>query len=99
MRHRFTFIAGLAMGYVLGTRAGREHYEQLLKGAQRVADNAAVRNAAEAAAQNGRQIAGRAYDSVNERLGHRLPDSVSEKVHALAGRRWLADEGWGTRNG
>ena len=37
MRYRLTFIAGLATGYVLGARAGRERYEQLRKAAQRIA--------------------------------------------------------------
>src|SRR5260370_8270147 len=29
MRYRIVFIVGLGVGYVLGTRAGRERYEQL----------------------------------------------------------------------
>ena len=29
MRGKILFAAGLAVGYVLGTRAGRERYEQL----------------------------------------------------------------------
>ena len=28
MRYRLTFVAGLALGYVLGTRAGRERYRK-----------------------------------------------------------------------
>ncbi|MDX2025486.1 YtxH domain-containing protein [Microcella sp.] len=31
MRGKILFAAGLAVGYVLGTRAGRERYEQLKK--------------------------------------------------------------------
>lgn len=46
---RLTFIAGLAVGYVLGTKAGRERYEQLKKSATRISQNPAVRNAAETA--------------------------------------------------
>ena len=29
MRYRATFLAGLAVGFVAGTRAGRERYEQM----------------------------------------------------------------------
>jgi len=34
-----TFAAGLAAGYVLGTRAGREKYEQIAAGARQVRAN------------------------------------------------------------
>ncbi|CAM5725024.1 hypothetical protein SFUMM280S_07560 [Streptomyces fumanus] len=47
MRYRLTFVVGLAVGYVLGTRSGRERYEQLKKTARQVAQNPAVRNTAE----------------------------------------------------
>ena len=59
MRYRLTFVVGLALGYVLGTRAGRERYEQLKKSAREISQNPAVRNTAEAAAHQGRHFAGR----------------------------------------
>lgn len=36
MRGKILFVVGLAMGYVLGTRAGRERYEQIKAGAEKV---------------------------------------------------------------
>lgn len=36
MRGKFGLVVGLAAGYVLGTRAGRERYEQIKAGAQKV---------------------------------------------------------------
>jgi hypothetical protein len=36
MKGKLAFILGAAVGYVLGTRAGRERYEQIKRGAQRV---------------------------------------------------------------
>lgn len=36
MRGKLAFVLGAAVGYVLGTRAGRERYEQIKRGAQRV---------------------------------------------------------------
>lgn len=36
MKGKIAFILGAAVGYVLGTRAGRERYEQIKRGAQRV---------------------------------------------------------------
>ncbi|MBN9605523.1 MAG: YtxH domain-containing protein [Actinomycetales bacterium] len=36
MRGKILFVVGLGLGYVLGTRAGREKYEQMKTAAQRV---------------------------------------------------------------
>ncbi|MFD7920458.1 YtxH domain-containing protein [Streptomyces sp. NPDC059740] len=96
MRYRLTFVAGLAAGYVLGTRAGRERYEQLRAAARRVAGNPAVRNTAESAAVNGRGVAFKAFDKVSERMGDRMPSAVSERVHALRDHDGHRGDGWGS---
>ncbi|WP_299531291.1 YtxH domain-containing protein [uncultured Streptomyces sp.] len=105
MRYRLTFIAGLALGYVLGTKAGRERYEQLKKTARQVAGNPAVRNATETAAQSGREFAGKAYHSVSEKVGDshwsdRVPASVADRVRSLRGRAGHngVEDDWGTTN-
>jgi hypothetical protein len=36
MRGKILFVAGLAVGYVVGTRAGREKYEELRSAAMKV---------------------------------------------------------------
>jgi hypothetical protein len=46
MRGKATFFAGLAIGYVLGTRAGRERYEQITRAARKVRSNPTVQEAA-----------------------------------------------------
>ena len=46
MRYRITFVAGLAIGYVLGTKAGRARYEQLARSARKVADSPVVQEVA-----------------------------------------------------
>lgn len=46
MRYRITFATGLAIGYVLGARAGRARYEQLARVARKVADNPVVQEVA-----------------------------------------------------
>jgi hypothetical protein len=38
MKGKFGIAVGLAAGYVLGTRAGRERYQQLTASAKRIAD-------------------------------------------------------------
>ncbi|MEU6110053.1 YtxH domain-containing protein [Streptomyces albidoflavus] len=98
MRYRLTFVAGVALGYVLGSRAGRERYEQLRKCAERVARNPAVRNAAESAAQQGRGFADKAYHSVSERVGDRVPAPVAERVRSLRERGQSPGDDWGTGN-
>lgn len=98
MRYRLTFIAGLAVGYVFGTRAGRERYEQLCKAAQRIARNPAVRNTAESAALGGREAATKAFDTVSAKVGHRMPQSVTDRVHSLREQRTAETDDWGTSN-
>ncbi|MFD3505337.1 YtxH domain-containing protein [Streptomyces sp. NPDC058676] len=100
MRYRLTFVVGLALGYVLGTKAGRERYEQLKKSARQVAQNPAVRNTAETAAQQGRQYAGKAYHVVSEKVGDRVPDSVAQRVRSLRDHNanGAAGDDWGTSN-
>ncbi|MEU3310481.1 hypothetical protein ACWGSK_13090 [Nocardiopsis sp. NPDC055551] len=46
MRYRITFVAGLAIGYVLGAKAGRARYEQLTRTARKVADSPLVQEVA-----------------------------------------------------
>lgn len=36
MKGKIAFVVGAAVGYVLGTRAGRERYEQIKRGAESV---------------------------------------------------------------
>ncbi|MGW1372922.1 YtxH domain-containing protein [Streptomyces sp. NPDC002446] len=98
MRYRLTFIAGLATGYVLGARAGRERYEQLRKAAQRVSQNPAVRNSAESVALSGREAATKAFGAVSAKVGDRLPGSVTDRVRSLREQRSADEDEWGTSN-
>ncbi|MFH9420734.1 YtxH domain-containing protein [Streptomyces sp. NPDC017529] len=98
MRYRLTFITGLAIGYVFGTKAGRERYEQLRKGARRIAQNPAVRNTAESAALGGREVAAKAFDTVSAKVGDRMPGPVAERIRSLREQRGGNDDDWGTSN-
>ncbi|MDT0346227.1 hypothetical protein [Streptomyces litchfieldiae] len=83
---KLTFIAGVAVGYVLGARAGRERYEQLREAADRVRANPAVRNAVDSAALSGRQAAARAAGVVADRAGDRLPGPVAQRLRSVERR-------------
>ncbi|MFC7218864.1 YtxH domain-containing protein [Streptomyces polyrhachis] len=93
MVHRITFAAGMAVGYVLGARAGRERYEQIRKGARELAQSPAVRNAAEAAGLGGREAVVRVAAVVTERL----PEPLAARLRRGRGDGASADE-WGTSN-
>ncbi|WP_445269272.1 YtxH domain-containing protein [Streptomyces sp. DSM 41634] len=98
MRYKVTFVVGLALGYVLGTRAGRERYEQLKKSAHEFAQNPAVRNAAETAGHTGRQYAGKAFAAVSEKVGDAVPASLAGRVRGLRDRSGAGEDDWGTSN-
>ncbi|MEV0986628.1 YtxH domain-containing protein [Streptomyces sp. NPDC049949] len=99
MRYKVTFVVGLALGYVLGTRAGRERYEQLRKSARGIAQNPAVRNAAESAGQTGRELAGKAFAAVSDKVGDAVPASLSGRLRGLRDRAGSGSEDeWGTSN-
>ena len=49
MRARITFLAGFAVGFVAGARAGRERYEQMVKLARKTAENPTVQQVTRAA--------------------------------------------------
>ena len=97
MRYKLTFIAGAAFGFVIGARAGRERYDQMLKAGQAFLQNPAVRNAAETAAQQSRTVAGKAADTVTTKVGPKLPGPLAEKVRAMHNGSG-PDDDWGTSN-
>lgn len=45
MRYKATFIAGVAVGYIAGARAGRERYEQIAKVGRKIAQHPKVQQA------------------------------------------------------
>ena len=97
MLYRLTFITGAVVGYVLGARAGRERYEQLRAQAQKLAQNPAVRNTAEAAVLQGRQAASKTAGKVTATVGDHLPDALAQKVRSLRNGSAPEDD-WGTSN-
>lgn len=46
MRGKLMFLGGIGVGFVLGTRAGRERYEELVRAAQKVRENPTIQEAA-----------------------------------------------------
>jgi hypothetical protein len=69
MISKSSLLVGFAAGYVLGSRAGRERYEQIRGGAQRLAGNPRVQRAAGRAQEAVGQQASAAYDAAREHVG------------------------------
>ncbi|MER6507298.1 YtxH domain-containing protein [Nonomuraea sp. NPDC001636] len=91
MRYRMTFAVGLAVGYVLGSRAGRERYEQIKRAAQRVADSPRVQEAAGVVGAQASRLAGAAREKVGGTLQEKIPFLGSDGHHR-SGSGWPEEE-------
>ncbi|MGP3956936.1 YtxH domain-containing protein [Nonomuraea sp. 3N208] len=92
MRYRMTFAAGLAIGYVLGSRAGRERYEQIKRAAQRVADNPRVQEAAGVVGAQASKYAGLARSRMGDTLQQRIPFLGRDAHKHDGGTGWPDEE-------
>ncbi|MFE3449071.1 YtxH domain-containing protein [Nonomuraea sp. NPDC059194] len=90
MRYRMMFAVGVAVGYVLGSRAGRERYEQIKRAARRVADSPRVQEAAGLMGAQVSKVAGVARAKVGDTLVDRVPflRSGREVDHLDTGTGW-----------
>jgi len=78
MRGKIAFVAGITIGYVLGTRAGRERYEQIKTAATAVWQSPPVQAASGAVGGVvGRQLTKAQY---------MLADGIKKLVDATIGR-------------
>jgi hypothetical protein len=59
---RITFLAGVATGYVLGARGGREHYEKIKSAAVKVRHSQAAHTAMDKAGDTGGKLLHTAMD-------------------------------------
>jgi hypothetical protein len=77
MKGKLAMLAGVGVGYVLGTRAGRERYEQIRQGAQRLWQDPRMAEKRQQAAHLAKDQASAAKDVV--------ADKVNERVHKSDG--------------
>lgn len=85
MRYRVVFVIGAAIGYVLGTHAGRERYEQIKRLSRRLAENPTVQETAGVLRAQASELA----DTARQKVG----DKVSTKVPGMGRSHESADAG------
>lgn len=74
-----SFVVGFAAGYVLGSRAGRERYEQISNGARRFMGNPTVQSAASKAQETVATQAPVVADAVKDKASS-AASVVADKV-------------------
>ncbi|MFJ9695480.1 hypothetical protein [Kitasatospora sp. NPDC101183] len=93
---KLSLAVGFAAGYVLGSKAGRERYDQIAKVTRQIARSPSVQGATDRARQQAGAVAGKAAGAVADRVGGRLPNAVTDRVPYLNRTRAEAEDGWGT---
>ncbi|MGH3646455.1 MAG: hypothetical protein ACRDTM_04670 [Micromonosporaceae bacterium] len=89
MRGKVMFVAGLAIGYVLGSKAGRERYEQIVRAARKVRSNPTVQEATGLVQAQGSRLISTGRDKVRGTLNDRLGET--RLGHSRIGQRLLGD--------
>jgi hypothetical protein len=78
MRGRLMFAAGFGIGYLFGTRAGRERFDQIMEKAKQVWQSDTVQEAAGAVQAQAERIYGSGKQMVTERA-HRMREKNMPK--------------------
>ena len=68
MGFKLTFLAGFAAGYVVGTAAGRERYEQIKTVSSKVASNPTVQRATGTVGAKATELSKTARDKAGDKL-------------------------------
>ncbi|MEV6601696.1 hypothetical protein AB0M36_33295 [Actinoplanes sp. NPDC051346] len=77
MRGKLMFITGLAAGFVLGSRAGREKYEEIAANAKKVWEHPTVQEAAGVAQAQANKLYTEGKDKLNQ-------SKIGEKLHSAS---------------
>jgi hypothetical protein len=82
MRYKLTFAVGFGVGYLLGTKAGRQRYEQIQRAFHGFMDNPTVQETAGVVQAQATDMLHVAKDRVGDRMAH---TKVGEKVATRMG--------------
>lgn len=75
MRGKLMFLGGLAVGYVLGTREGRERYEQIASNARKLFEHPTVQEARGVVQAQANRFYTQGKEVVSDKLGMTHPGS------------------------
>jgi hypothetical protein len=95
MRGRLAFLTGLAVGFVAGTRAGRERYEQMVKLSRKAAENPTVQNVARTATAKAAELG----KSAGQKAAERLPKATATAKNSATKVRGQLDRLPGRNSG
>ena len=85
MRFNATFLAGLAVGFVVGTRAGRERYEQMVKASRALVESPTVKKATRATGQKATELSKVAKDQAATRVP-KLTETAKSSASKVRGQ-------------
>ncbi|WP_320066702.1 hypothetical protein [Micromonospora sp. RTGN7] len=84
MRGKMMFLGGLAAGFVLGARAGREKYEDLVVRGRKVLDHPTVQEAAGVAQAQANRLYSEGKDKLSQsKLAEKLSTNGSDSTTGL----------------
>lgn len=86
MRGKLAFLSGVAVGFVLGTREGRERYDQLVRKTRQVLDHPTVQEAKGVVQAQANRLYEDSKGVVSDKLSH---TKIGERV--LTGQRAGSD--------
>jgi hypothetical protein len=90
MRGKLWFLGGLAAGFVLGARAGREKYEELVETARKVKEHPTVQEATGVVQEQANRLVTQGKDKLSQskfaetKIGERLLSTVDTETGAKA---------------
>jgi hypothetical protein len=90
MRGKILFLAGLGVGYLIGTRAGREKYDQMVTQARKIWDSPSVQEAAGMVQSQAARLYDQGKQVVSDKIhkyGTKSSESETEESWRTDGRR------------
>jgi len=69
MRGKMAFLAGMAVGFVVGTREGRERYDQMVRKARQLMDHPTVQEAKGVVQAQATRLYEEGKEVVSEKIG------------------------------
>jgi hypothetical protein len=85
MRYRVTFLTGLAIGFIVGARAGRERYEQIKQASRKAAEHPAVRQATRTASAKATELSKTAMDKATTKMP-KLTETAKSSASKMRGQ-------------